>query len=208
MPARPAPVPISPLPLDDWPAQLRDMLSAAVRNHRQVVEPPSGETHLNIVATLAHHPTLAIAFGQLSAALTFGDLPARDREMIILRTAYLNRSTYEWSHHCPLAKRAGLSDTDIARIGSHPDAEEWSAQDKALLAAVDELHRRSTISSTTGHQLAQHYQPRQLLELIYLAGTYRTVTTMLHACQVPLDDGIEALPLPPGDEKADHRRAR
>lgn len=196
MPAPSALLNITPLPPEDWPPQLRSLLTATMSDHDLLDEPAPGQSQINSVAILAHHPQLAVAFGQLVGVLTFGDLSARDREIIILRSAYLAQSTYEWSHHYPLAKRAGLSETDIQRIGSDPIAQEWSPREKALLTAVDELHHRATISTSTGGELAEHYPPQQLLELIFLAGCYRTVAAVLSSCEVPLDAGVKALSPP------------
>ncbi|MBB4687648.1 carboxymuconolactone decarboxylase family protein [Amycolatopsis jiangsuensis] len=192
----PAPIDLSPLPPCDWSPQLRDLLGAALRDHDLVDQPVSGPGQLNSVATLAHHPRLAIAFGQLVGSLSAGELSARDREVVILRSAYLTQSTYEWSHHRPLALRAGLSEAEVQRLGSDPIDDEWPAREKALLSAVDELHHRSALSTTTGRELAEHYRPRQLLELVFLAGCYRTVATLLNSCEVPLDSGVEALSPP------------
>jgi 4-carboxymuconolactone decarboxylase len=192
-----APLDITPLPPQDWPAELRDLLTAALDSHPLLEQHTAAPSAINIVATLAHHPQLAVGFGRLVGVLSFGELPDREREIAILRTAVHARSTYEWSHHYPLAIRAGLSPTDLERIGANPLTDQWSPHEHALLTAVDEIHQHSTISAQTGRHLAKYYQPRQLLELICLVGCYRTLSTILHSCQVPLDSGVDELPLPP-----------
>ena len=43
-------------------------------------------------------------------------LSARIREIAILRAAHLRESPYLWSHHIPLAQRAGLTLDEIDAI--------------------------------------------------------------------------------------------
>ena len=57
-------------------------------------------TELNIFATLAHHPRLLKRWSAFGGVLLYGGaLPARERELLILRTGYLCRAPYEWGQH-------------------------------------------------------------------------------------------------------------
>jgi len=69
-----------------------------------------------------------------------GVLPPRLRELAILRTGWLCHAEYEWGQHAVLARRVGISDQEIARVKSGPDAEGWTELEAAVLRAVDELH--------------------------------------------------------------------
>jgi alkylhydroperoxidase family enzyme len=51
----------------------------------------------------------------LSAAST---VPARDKELLILRTAWLCRADYPWAGHFSVGKRVGFTDEDILRDGA------------------------------------------------------------------------------------------
>ena len=82
---------------------------------------------LNIVRTLANHPALAKrwrVFG--NHILAKNTLPAREREILILRIGWLCRSGYEWGQHVVIGKASGLSDEEITRISQGPDAPGWS----------------------------------------------------------------------------------
>src|SRR5215470_1888303 len=63
------------------------------------------------------------------------DLPAREREIVILRTGFLCKSGYEWTQHVAIGLRAGLTEAEIASIKKGADAPGWSAADSALLRA-------------------------------------------------------------------------
>ena len=75
---------------------------------------------LLLFRTLATHLPLARAWGTLGAHnLGRGALSVRDRELIILRTCYLNRCEYEWGVHvCIFARAAGLSQEELAATAS------------------------------------------------------------------------------------------
>ncbi|WP_158894742.1 carboxymuconolactone decarboxylase family protein [Amycolatopsis anabasis] len=192
-----------PLPPEQWDAALREHLEQAERNTR--LQEVQNAKHLptvviNLIRTLAHHPRLTEALAPLLALLNSGELPYRDRELVILRTAVRNRSSYEWSHHYALAQLAGLTEQEVLDAGRETEAGERSSEDKVLLRAVDELHDRSVLTDSTWRELEQRYDERQLLELLCLVGTYRMIATVLNTCRVPLDEWQTERPFP--DEEA------
>lgn len=59
----------------------------------------------------------------------------------VLRVAHLRDWAYEAQQHARLARRAGLTGADLARIGEGPDAPGWQPRQRAILA---ELARQLT----------------------------------------------------------------
>ena len=146
----------------------------------------------NIFATLARHPKLLkrwLVFG--NHILTKSTLPAREREIAILRMGWLCRAEYEWGHHVAIGKQAGLSDEDIRRIAAGPDAPGLDQFEAVLLRAVDELHADSFISDATWQALAQRYNTEQLLDLVFTAGQYKIVSMALNSLGIQLEAGFE-----------------
>ena len=66
-------------------------------------------------------------------------LEPRAREIVILRCAYQKESRYEWHQHVRIARDAGLSDADINGVRNWTDSTLFSADERALLAYVDEM---------------------------------------------------------------------
>src|SRR5256885_6070053 len=100
----------------------------------------------NIFTTLARHRRLFRRWLRFAGKLMpGGSLPRRDTELVILRVSVVCGCDYEWGHHVRLGRRAGLSGEEIERVGAGPDADGWSDHDRALLRAVDELHRDRVI---------------------------------------------------------------
>ena len=151
---------------------------------------------LNIFATLAHHPRLLKRWSDFGGVLLYGGaLPARERELLILRTGYLCRAPYEWGQHVTIGLASGLTEEEIARIAEGPDAADWSAADARLLRATDELHRDSTISDATWAELAAQWNEQQLIELCMVVGQYHLVAMTLNSLGVePETDDFPPLP--------------
>src|ERR1700704_1096631 len=136
---------ITPLSESEWDDETRELMESLRR-----------EGHIyNIFATLARHPSLLkrwLVFG--GHVLGKSTLPAREREIAILRMGWLCRAQYEWGHHVAIGKQAGLSDDDLMRIAEGPDAAGLDPFEATLLRAVDELHADTFISDPTWKGLA------------------------------------------------------
>ena len=89
------------------------------------------------IATYLHFPTLAQALLAHEQYISNeSTLPARHRLVLGLRTAWLTRSNYLWSHRAAAARRAGFSADEITRIAQAPDAKWPDAFEAMLLRAA------------------------------------------------------------------------
>jgi alkylhydroperoxidase family enzyme len=152
---------------------------------------------LNIFATLAHHPKLLkrwLVFG--NHVLMKSTLPARDRELVILRTGWRCRAPYEWGQHVAIARGSGITDDEIERVAAGPDAPGWDEFDALLLRAVDELHDDSCVSDSTLRALSARYSEQQLLDLVFAIGQYHLVSMVLNTFAVERDDGVTGIVTP------------
>lgn len=134
----------------------------------------------DIFATMFKHPGVYRSQMQLGLELNKqGSLPPRDRELAILRTAWLCRSPFEWGEHVEVGKRCGISAGEIERITQGSSADGWSAHDRALIRAVEELMGDHAIGDESWAELARTWSEMQLIELPALVGAY-TLTAMLY----------------------------
>jgi len=149
----------------------------------------------NIFRTLAHHPKLLkrwLVFG--NHILSKSSLSPRDRELAILRIGWLCRAEYEWGLHVPIGEKAGLSREEIHRITSGLQAEGWSASERAILTAVDELHGDAFISDRTWSELVSHFDTTQVVDLVFTVGQYALVSMALNTLGVQLDERLSGFP--------------
>ncbi len=178
----PAPPRIPPLPPEERDEQQRELLDGVSA---------SSAPAANIFSTLVRNPGLFrrwLPFG--GKLLGGGKLPARDRELLILRTGWLCRAEYEWAQHREISKSIGISDEEIARVREGPDAPGWDPFDATLLRAADELHGDARIGDETWGELADRYDQQQLIEVPMLVGHYHMVAFTLNSLGVPLEDGL------------------
>ena len=138
---------------------------------------------MNVFRTLAIHPRLMRSWLPFAGRLLQGSsLPARDRELVILRSAARCGSDYEWGQHVAMARDAGLSDDEIRRAAVGPDG--WPPWEAALVRAVDELLDDHCVTDGTWSLLAERYGPEQLLEVTMLAGHYAMLAGALRSAGV------------------------
>jgi 4-carboxymuconolactone decarboxylase len=175
---------ISPLDPPDWTPSVRTMLDPS----------GNGRPVANVYRTYAQHPALYAPRQRLSEYIRTGSaLTPRVREMLILRIGYLCQSAYEWAAHARAGRAAGLSGEEIRRIAAGPAAG-WSADDAALLQAVDDLFANDRVAPATWARLATRFDRRQLLDVLIATGGYRMVSMSLNTFGVPLEPDSEPLP--------------
>jgi alkylhydroperoxidase family enzyme len=143
---------------------------------------------------MMHHPDLAGSFLAYNAVLLNSSaLDDRMRELMILRVAWRTGSTYEWLQHVRMADRYGISPQDLDAIAIGASASEWSAPEADLLTAVDQLMDHYGIDDETWGRLAQHFDARQLVELVFVVGTYMCLAMAFNSFGVELDPELESM---------------
>ena len=147
----------------------------------------------NLFTTVIQAPELFRRWVPFGEQLLNGKLPARDRELLILRTGWNCRSEYAWGWHVPTGLLAGLSEEEIDRVASS-SLEGWSPLDAALLSAADELHEDACIGKPTWTALSRAYDAEQLIEVLMLVGEYRLVAMTCNSLGMQLDEGFGGFP--------------
>jgi 4-carboxymuconolactone decarboxylase len=147
----------------------------------------------NIFATLVRAPGLFRRWLPFGGKLLAGKLSARDRELLILRTAWNCRAGYEWGHHVAIGLQSSLTRDEIDRVPDGPDAG-WPRADAVLLRAADELHADYRLADATWESLRARYNEEQLIELPMLVGHYHLLAMTLNSLGVELEPGYEELP--------------
>ncbi len=116
-----------------------------------------------------------------------GKLPRQQTEAVILRTAWLCRSKYEWTQHHAIGRGVGLSEEQCLAAGSDPASAVFDQETRLLLAGVDELLASHRLSDETYAQLARTLPPKRILEYIMLVGTYSALAGALNTFGAPIE---------------------
>ncbi len=188
---------LAPLSPDRWDDRTRALLGGSVRPVAALEARGAAEAArpLNILTTIAHHPTLLEPFLRFAATLAArGSLPRRSSELLALRAAWNCRSPFEWGHHVIYARAAGIAEDEIRHVAFGPEAPEWSEDDRTLLRAADELDREQDLSDATWEALRQRWDEAQLVEIPFVVGLYTMLSMVANATGVPLESDLEPLP--------------
>ena len=152
---------------------------------------PGRPKGLNLLGLLAHHPDLTRAYHTFNGHVLFATtLTPRQRELLVLRVGVLRQADYEYAQHVILGLESGLSEEEIDRITEGPGADGWSAVDRAMLAAVDELLADAVIGDETWAALATELDTQQLMDLVFTVGAYELLAMAMRTFGVQLDDDL------------------
>ena len=129
-------------------------------------------------------PSVGEPLQALGAALRYrSGLTDRAREIATLLVADRCRSAYEWSSHVVHARRAGLTDAEIASLsGNEPD-----------LVGIEAVVARTALALLADGDLDDaHYAEAErelgqaaLFELVVLVGYYRLLAGVLAVFRIP-----------------------
>lgn len=190
---------IQPLPVAEW----GDGETAALRAYigdagveRFLSGGPDAPRMPNVLGTLIRHPALASRWLPYNdVLLNRGSIDPRLRELVILRVAWKTRSEYEWVQHVRLGRGLGITDAEIDAItGASTDA--WTEHEADLLAATDELLDRHRVADATWARLAAHLDEVQLMELVFVVGTYTCLSMAFQSFGIQLDPELVDYPAP------------
>lgn len=160
---------------------------AEIQAHFDQVMPP-GVPPLLLFTTLASSERAWRKFR--AGSLLDGRLfTLREREIVIDRACARAGCEYEWGVHVTaFAGAAKLTRSEIAATLEYPlDRTKWTPREAALLVTIDALHDRATLSEDEFGELRSHFSEDQVLELLLLAGFYRTVAYIANGLDLPLE---------------------
>jgi 4-carboxymuconolactone decarboxylase len=182
---------LAPLPREQWGDDVRDALAAAFTDEVAARFLSTGADAIpmpNVLSTLMHHPALAGPYLVYNNVLLQAPtLEPRQRELLILRVALRTRARYEWAQHVRIASGLGITADEIEAIAAGARAEVWTALEAALLSAVDELIDDYRVADGTWDRLAEDLDEQQLVELVFVVGTYTGLAMAFNSFGLQLD---------------------
>jgi alkylhydroperoxidase family enzyme len=175
------PVRLTPLPAEQWDDDVQLALKGMLPRDRQ--NPEGAGTALS---TLVRHPDLTKAYLGFNVYLLFrSTLPARLREVAVLRVAHRRECGYEWQHHLEMAKAEGLTDADVEAIRNGGANDEL---DRLLVTATDELEDTSNLTDETWAALGEHLSERQRMDFVFTVGAYGMLAMAFNTFGVQLEN--------------------
>lgn len=145
---------------------------------------------LNIYRMLCHAPTFFPGWMDLGRAVLYeAELPAKLRELAILRVGHLCNSAYELHQHRKIALAVGITPEQVDAVGAEPHGPLFDEVELAVLAATDQLVREVRIDDERFAALRSLIGDRQLMELVISVGFYMMVARVIENSGVPVEEG-------------------
>ncbi|HEV2549075.1 MAG TPA: hypothetical protein VGU20_17165 [Stellaceae bacterium] len=149
---------------------------------------PPGVPPLVLFITIARDQRL---FGRFrgGSLLDPGHLTLRQREIVIYRITALAGSEYQWGVHVFFFARSANIDSEQQRslVRGGSDDPCWSPEERLLIRACDSLHTSCDLDDALWGALRSVLSEEALIELLMLAGFYRTVSYLTNALRLPLE---------------------
>lgn len=140
-------------------------------------------------------------FGALSSPKRA--LPRRLRELSLVRTGFAAGSKFVFSQHSKGARNAGLTEAQVEDIPSWTTSEQFSPEERAVLAYTDEMVLAGgRVQDRTFSRLREHLSEEAVLDLTWSVGVYCMHAIMSRALRLEYDDVDERVvevPAPTGD---------
>lgn len=144
---------------------------------------------------LAHHPNVLKGICALVESLLFqSTVPVRLRELMIMRIAWVTRSSYEWAQHWRIARNAGVPEEDLLAVRDWRASTRLQPADRAVLGAVDDTLQRGKVSDAVWRECAQYLDRPALIEMTAAIGFWHMFSELLRTLDVPLEEGVELWP--------------
>jgi 4-carboxymuconolactone decarboxylase len=149
----------------------------------------AGRGILNLHRMMAYAPTLMKASGEMALAFRHESILSRAlAEIVILRTAQVTASDYEWERHVPLARSVGVSEQQIADLGYWAQSAAFNAKENAALKYTETIARNASVDDQTFAELQRHLSAREIVTLTMLVGFYVSTAIFIKAMCIPDDN--------------------
>jgi AhpD family alkylhydroperoxidase len=143
-----------------------------------------GRVSLLYRALLNSGPIAAGWERMLTAVRNQTGVPAGLRELIILRVAVLNRASFEFDAHAPIAQRAGVAADKIDGVRQTPLPDVYTPLERVVLELADAMTRDIDVADSLMQRLRQHFDPKGIVEVVATVAAYNMVSRFLVALRI------------------------
>ncbi|TCM18767.1 alkylhydroperoxidase family enzyme [Novosphingobium sp. PhB165] len=147
-----------------------------------------------VLMTFAHHPQLGDLFSQFNVhLLSTSTLPVKERQIAIMRTAWLCKARYMWSSHLNTSMLCGLSPEMFRPLQVGADDPYFTEFECSVIRATEDLVERHEVSPENWAALREEWDERQMLDFLFTVGAYVALAGVMRSTGVQRDDNLRAL---------------
>ncbi|TVY75624.1 hypothetical protein LSUE1_G006868 [Lachnellula suecica] len=150
---------------------------------------PKGIPPLNLFRMWAHSPsTLPHVLSLGTACFRDTSLSPYQRGLICLLNASRVKCEYQWKQHVPIAKAAGVSDSQIAALAvAEISGSLWSQEDRALLQFLDAVIEGPEVSEPVFERVRGFFSDQVLVEVVTIQGFYYSLARIATVFRVDVE---------------------
>ena len=142
----------------------------------------------NLYRLLGHAPAMLKAWTGLAWPLrSEAKTPRALRELMILRGAQIMGADYEWTHHVPMARAAGVTQAQIDGLADWRASGLFAPDERAALRLAEEITQGPGASADAIAEARNFFGESGVVELVLTASFYACVGRVLHSLDVPLE---------------------
>jgi alkylhydroperoxidase family enzyme len=146
-----------------------------------------GREQLNLHRAIARSPNTLRNFLRLgNSLLMYGRLAPTLRELSILRISQLTGAMYEWAHHVPIAKQAGVSDAEMEALAGWRDSTVFNPAERATLDYV-EAAVNCNVTDPVFEAARAQLTEEEMTELTLVCGYWGMVACVLLALKIDVE---------------------
>jgi 4-carboxymuconolactone decarboxylase len=177
---------IVPVPESQWTDVQKQLVSKYA---------PNGHAD-NALKTLLNLPELVDGvMPYTNYLLSESSLSPRQRELLVLRAAWLLGNGPLWATHAKAARDAGMSSSEIRRVAQGPDTSGWEPFEATLLRLANELFRNSSVTNSTWRTLSSRFDMTNLMDAVETVNQFIVLSLIYNSFGVQPDaDLTDRLP--------------
>ena len=140
----------------------------------------------NMFRVMAHRPEIfTTMMAHFAAVLNTGTVPAKLKELIIVRTSQVNETPYCLASHTILAKNLGWTGDQLAHLADWPQRDDFTPAEKAALRLAETVTRNAnSISDEQFAELHGFYSEGEIVELLCAIGLFNYFNRFNNALKV------------------------
>jgi alkylhydroperoxidase family enzyme len=188
MPTVDPPARMSPLRSEEFSDEVKQMFARWTQG-------PFKDADKNpVLKTFARNPQVADLFSPLNLhILLTNSVPVRQRQIAIMRTAWITRARYMWSSHLRTSMGFGLEPELFRPLQVGASDPYFTEFERTIIRATEELVNDRLISDANWQALAAEWSDQQMLDFMFTVGAYVLVAGVMRSCGVEREPDLIAL---------------
>jgi alkylhydroperoxidase family enzyme len=188
MPPSDPPPRLPPLEPEDFPQAVKEMFA------RWTTGPFKEADRNPVLKTFAYAPKTADLFSALNIHLLLtNSVPVRQRQIAIMRTAWITRARYMWSSHLRTSLGFGLEPELFGPLQVGASDPYFTDFERTIIRATEELVTDRQISEANWQALSAEWSSEQLIDFMFTVGAYVLSAGVMRSTGVQREPELLAL---------------